>query len=286
MKIYDKMSVNFHLAQWMGDLVFVVGSPKKFWQQVGEPGSPFSNCPFIVKHGRDLSEESKRDTIQLARKRRASTTPRIQYGQSHWFLLQTLRLEMNKSSVLEKLCAKAISQIWQIDADRLSAQITTSVKFGNLQPNPSKVGKVFQECAAGFSGVVNRNGRFQVVAKAWMFPVLIHELTKGTAELVCLHGINKLDDQLYETVISIADKIEYEIWMIQAGAALWRKFLEIKQPAFPLAETLMHLALLEPEKLEEFLFDLIEHPLTARGTIADLFDSFEKQFGQDADSDV
>ncbi len=31
-RLYDKMALNVHLSQWMGDLVFAVGFPKKFWR--------------------------------------------------------------------------------------------------------------------------------------------------------------------------------------------------------------------------------------------------------------
>ena len=37
-------------------------------------------------------------------------------------------------------------------------------------------------------------------------------------------------------------------------------------------DTLQHVAMLEPEELEMFMIDLIEHPMTARATVADWFE--------------
>jgi hypothetical protein len=90
--------------------------------------------------------------------------------------------------------------------------------------------------------VERRNGRFKVVAKAWIFPLVSHELAKGTAELVCLHGLNSLDEATYRQVTEEADRIEYEAWMIQAGSEMWRRLLAAVPNKKSLPETLMHVA--------------------------------------------
>lgn len=270
--LYDKMSVNIQLAQWMSDLVFIVGFPKKFWRTIAEPEHPFSKHSFLVKHGRDLAYDSKRHTIQYAKKRWVPWLPGLQFAHTHWLLMRTVMKEWNRWRELEAISKTAISRMWKIEEDRLHPRISSSVKFGNLQPNPSSSGKILQDAASGYSGVEHIDGQFKVVARAWMFPLLIHELTKGTAELVCIHGLNHLDDFTYNYVIREADKIEYEIWMMQAGGSVWRKLLNVKPKDLPLAETLMHIARLEPEELECFLFDLVEHPMTAKATIADWFE--------------
>ena len=80
-----------------------------------------------------------------------------------------------------------------------------------------------------------------------------------------------------------ADRIEHEIWMIQAGGELWRKFLaaipDNASGESPLAETLMRVAQLDPQPLEQLMLDLVEHPLTARATLADMFDEPEGATG-------
>jgi hypothetical protein len=63
------------------------------------------------------------------------------------------------------------------------------------------------------------------VAKGCNWLIVSKELTKGTLEMICLHGLNTLDDDLYQHVIDAADHIEYEPWMMQAGGELWRRLL-------------------------------------------------------------
>ena len=66
-----------------------------------------------------------------------------------------------------------------------------------------------------------------VVAKAWIFPLLVHELIKGTLEL---SAINWADDHLdfeeQKEVIEKADTPEGEIWGMRLGPGMWEKFLE------------------------------------------------------------
>ena len=105
--------------------------------------------------------------------------------------------------------------------------------------------------AAGYSGVVRIEGELVVIAKAWIWPLLAHELVKGTAELVCLHGLNRLSDEIYAPVVAEADKIEYEIRLMQAGAELWKRLLAAMPPGGVISEALMRLAMLEPAQLDQ-----------------------------------
>ena len=82
----------------------------------------------------------------------------------------------------------------------------------------------------------------------------------------------KFVDATYQFVTQEADRIEHEIWMIQVGGALWRLFLAALPKPGLLAETLMHVARLEPRPLEQLMMDLVEFPMTARATIADLLE--------------
>ncbi len=218
-RLYDKMAINVHLSQWIGDLVFAVGFPGKFWGSITQPDHPFSGHPFLVKHGEGLSLESRRHTIQRAREKHVSATPGIQYAQTFWLLGRTVMKEKRHRGVLARAAEQATSQIWGIDRRRLSGRITGNVEFGDLQTPTTKAGKILRNAAAGYGGVRKVGNTMQVHARAWMWPLLAHELTKGTAELICLHGLNQLDDDIYQYVTREADRIEHEIWMMQAGGA-------------------------------------------------------------------
>ena len=84
-------------------------------------------------------------------------------------------------------------------------------------------------------------------------------------------------------VKSSLDRIEHEIWMMQAGGELWRLFLSAVPSADLLADSLMHVARMDPEPLEQLMMDLVEHPLTAKATIADFFDEDELEEADDED---
>ena len=158
--------------------------------------------------------------------------------------------------------------MWGIDEDRLDAAITPRVEFGRI-PTPSTwIGRLIRHAAAGYSGVVRQDSKLMVVAKAWIWPLLSHELVKGVAELVCLHGLNTLDRETYLEATTAADKIEYEVWLMQAGAELWRRFLAVLPKDQTLAETLMHVAQRSPHGLNRLMTAIIEEPERARRWLA------------------
>ena len=89
-------------------------------------------------------------------------------------------------------------------------------------------------------------------------------LVKGTAELICLHGLNSLSDDTYQRVIYAVDNIEFEPWMLQTGGELWRRLLELIPPGGPIADVLMRLARLPAQSLESLVRAVIEQPQWAR----------------------
>lgn len=61
----------------------------------------------------------------------------------------------------------------------------------------------------------------KVTARAINFPILVHELVKGTMEVISgLHGLPK-DFETAEKVIELEDTIDKEIWDLRLGPAIW-----------------------------------------------------------------
>jgi hypothetical protein len=174
---------------------------------------------------------------------------------------------------LEELAIQAATEIWGISKDRLIAQLTMQVEFGHVREPRTAGGRAYRHAAAGWGGVQRMRDRFYVVARAWSWTLLVHELVKGTTELICLHGLNELDDDTYEIVMREADRIDYEIWMLQAGGELWRRLLSVLPKDVPLAECIMHIARLDPIPLEMLMMDVVEDPQSARGALAVLCDA-------------
>ncbi|MEQ1903226.1 MAG: hypothetical protein ABL888_03450 [Pirellulaceae bacterium] len=224
-KLYDKLAANLHLTQWQGDLFFFLGSSKKFWRTIDRPEHPFSRQPIFRKYGKLLSDAARKNIIARSREVRTTTWPGLHYANTYILLIRTMMREAKMTHALEDLCVQATTKIWGIERERLRGRLTTEVAFGVLQTPRTRVGKLLRNAAIGYGGVIQEGGRLQVEARAWVFPLLAHELTKGTAELVCLHGLNHLNDTTYAMVTDEADQLELEIWMIQAGGELWRRFL-------------------------------------------------------------
>jgi hypothetical protein len=66
-----------------------------------------------------------------------------------------------------------------------------------------------------------------VVAKAWIFPLLVHELIKGALELAAIEWAEgHLDFEEQKEVIKRADTDEGEIWGMRLGPGMWEKFLD------------------------------------------------------------
>ncbi len=86
----------------------------------------------------------------------------------------------------------------------------------------------------------------------------VSRLFSSAAELICLHGLYQLDDQLYERVLSVADQLDLEPWMLQSGGELWRRLLKFIPDGCPIANMLMHLARQPAETLETVIAAVIE----------------------------
>lgn len=123
-----------------------------------------------------------------------------------------------------------------------------------------------------YSTVVQRGDEWVVVARGNNWQMLTAELVKGTAELICLHGLNRLSDHTYQRVIEATDRLELEPWMLQSGGELWRRLLGVLPAEQPLAQVLMHLARLPPDALQSLMAAVIERPQQAQELLAGLGD--------------
>jgi len=73
----------------------------------------------------------------------------------------------------------------------------------------------------------NQEEEPQIEAKAWIFPLLVHELIKGVMELAAIGWAEgHMEPDEHKHVISRADTIPGEIWGMRLGPGMWEKFLE------------------------------------------------------------
>jgi hypothetical protein len=161
--------------------------------------------------------------------------------------------------------------------DRFDAELTDKVHAGNLIRAHTTRGAIFLAAIVGYGGVARSAGddnssSLTVIARGTNWQLLTKELVKGTAELICLHGLNTLADDVYEGVMDAADRIEFEPWMLQSGGELWRRLLALIPPDRPVAHLMMHLARLPARSLHSLIIDVIERPQWARELIGGLGD--------------
>lgn len=101
---------------------------------------------------------------------------------------------------------------------------------------------VLRGAIAGYGGIVRRGNALTIVGRGSNWQLLTKELVKGTAELICLHGLNTLNDDAYRCVMDATERIEYEPWMLQTGGELWRRLLAVIPDGHPVANVLMNMA--------------------------------------------
>jgi hypothetical protein len=163
-------------------------------------------------------------------------------------------------AALIDLAKRAAALVWGISVDRLNGDLTQNVAFGTLRPPRTIRGWLFRACAVGYGGVMRDGDSLVVVGKGTNWYLLTKELVKGTAELICLHGLNNLDEDTYGRVIEATDRIDYEPWMLQTGGELWRRLLAVAPGDRPIAEVLMHMARLPARSLESLVEAVIVKP--------------------------
>lgn len=83
--------------------------------------------------------------------------------------------------------------------------------------------------AGGVVKVEYVDGKPVIHAQAVVFPVLIHELTKGVMEILSAHGLPE-DAKLTEYVMGKADYMNAEPWDMRIGAPIWERFTNCIDP--------------------------------------------------------
>jgi hypothetical protein len=270
-RLYDQYALINLLQYWSFDGALLLGWPPWFWRRAAtNPKHPFFGHPVLSRHGGTLAAAARQRGRERCKEKGF-------WGLRFWFSFQVLYVvgrlrykEAGHSQALIELAKKAVSMVWGILPDRLEAELTTNVAFGQLSTPRTSTGRSMRACAVGYGGVLRRGDRLVVVARGTNWQLVAKELVKGTAELICLHGLNRLTDDVYRQVIAAADGVDYEPWMLQTGGELWRRLLDVLPADRPRAEMLMHLARLPASALETLMLAVIERPPWARAFLAGL----------------
>jgi hypothetical protein len=271
LRLYDQYALINLLQYWHADAALILGWPTKFWKRSQTSRShPFFKHPLLPKFGGMLAAAGRQRALERCKEKGLTRLP-VLFAFQAYFLINRLRfLESRFKPQLIQLARRSASTIWGIPTDRLAAFYGKPARFGTPIRIRNVRAAIMISAMCGLGGVVQHGNQLQVVGAGTNWQLITKELVKGTADLICLHGLNTLDDETYRIVMDTADRIEYEPWMLQTGGELWRRLLTVIPQSPPIAQILMQLARLPPNSLHTLIEAVIEKPDFAREILATL----------------
>jgi hypothetical protein len=257
---YDQYALINLLQYWQAEVTVLIGSPRRFWQNAAtKPEHPFYRHPLLSKYGGTLAEAGRQRGLERCKEKGVSCLPVIFSFRLSALIQRLKKLEEPHRPALVQLAKRTASAVWGIPQQRLDGLLVPSVPVPEDLPVPQTfAGSLLRAGIVGLGGVKQRNGQLIVVARGTNWQLVAKELVKGTAELICLHGLNQLSDATYHRVIEQTDRLDFEPWMLQSGGELWRRLLAVVPDDRPISHVLMGLARLPAEELESVLTTVIE----------------------------
>jgi hypothetical protein len=270
-RLYDQYALINLLQYWHLDAMMLFGSPPRFWRKaITNNRHPFFNHPLLSRFGGTLAETARQRALERASSKGVTRYPVVFSFQVVALVARLKMMEKPHRPRLIEIAKEVASSVWGVPISRLDGYLDDQIALGRLIPARTVRGAIWRASVVGYGGVVRRGGSLVVIARGTNWQLLTKELVKGTAELICLHGLNSLSDDTYRCVMDAADRIELEPWMLQTGGELWRLLLAVAPDNRPIAEILMHLALLPAKSLESLITAVIEQPEWAKELLAGL----------------
>jgi hypothetical protein len=180
-----------------------------------------------------------------------------------------------------KLMSLADFQYWVIPDQAMGGQIggTEKIKWVEVEKEEGEESEDEEEVE------VEKEVEPRIEAKAWIFPLLVHELIKGSMELAASNwGEGHLDFEEQKHVIDRADTIEGEIWGMRLGPGMWGKFVECIDPKdYSIKQWLFHeLTKLPAEKFHKFIKEI----LSQSGKCSEVISHLKELHDADSDEDL
>ena len=117
----------------------------------------------------------------------------------------------------------------------------------------------------------------KIVAEAWILPVLLNELIKGSMELLAAHGLPE-DEREAQYVINKADTLDSEIWDMRLGPVIWEKFVDaIEGDAYDIKHFLYYeVAQMPATEFHTFMRELLSGSQKGKQMLVDLANDIQK----------
>ncbi len=276
-RLYDQVALAGFVQYWRDEFVLVHGWPDRFWRRATRPNHPFSKHTLLSRHGLSLAQASKKRAFERCRIKGVTRIPMYFTWQFLTRIVRTAIRERKHRHALAELGKIATQRVWNIPHEKLDGVIQKSVRFGNPRTPTNFRAAHLRSGTVGFGGVLGESQNLRVVARGWLWPILSHELVKGTVELICMHGLNQLSDATYRRVVNVADRMEYEPWMLQTGAELWRQLLVLLPVHRTVSEMVMHIARLPAKALEQLMLAVLEDQDLAKRLLMEIATEDEDQ---------
>ena len=172
------------------------------------------------------------------------------------------RIDPRLMTLYGKLMSLADFQYWVIPDQAMGGQIGGTEKIKWEKPKDEEGNEQEEE-----------EEEPVVEAKAWIFPLLVHELIKGAMELAASNwGEGHLDFEEQKHVIDRADTIENEIWGMRLGPGMWEKFVAcIDDDDYKLKQWFFHeLTKLPAQQFHTFMKEILSNSAKCKEVIAHL----------------
>ena len=135
----------------------------------------------------------------------------------------------------------------------------------------------------GGRSLLNMDGeKPKIIAEAWIFPVLIHELIKGAMELLSLHGLPE-NPKHAQYVIDKADFLDAEVWDMRLGPGIWEKFIDaIPGEAYDIKQHLYYdIVKMPADEFHSFMRELLSGTNKGKQKLVDLANEIKKEIESD-----
>jgi hypothetical protein len=180
--------------------------------------NPTDMEPEEVEVDKEMFDELEDLTLERAKRRMVNAMMAGASSKGHYMYnyatekLIEITGERNIAALYGTIMSAADSMLWQM------GNMGLGLSGGGGAPMAGGKEKVFP----------NENPP-RVVATAINFPILVHELMKGTYEIIAaLHGQPK-DKDIAAKVMELEDTLQKEIWDLRLGPAIW----DIIKDSFP-----------------------------------------------------
>jgi hypothetical protein len=159
-RLYDELALVGLLQYWRGVAALMVGSPRKYWNQVStNEEHPFFGHPLLSRYGGMLAEETRRRCLARCKEKRVPRFPVAMSFRVISLIKRIRKLEAPHQEALIKLARNAASTVWGMPENRLHGELVESIKLeDDILPADSSGGQALRTGVVDISQIFSGDG--------------------------------------------------------------------------------------------------------------------------------